>query len=120
LTLARLQLASNAPETRVARIAGAMERCGRATCLADFRACDAFDLRDRLGEIAVPTLVVCGSEDRMTPPKYSAFLCEAITGARLAHLEGAGHVPQLEQPEPLARLIAEFAATLGEGAGTVR
>src|SRR5437870_9113952 len=35
--------------------------------LTDFAACNAFDVRARLGEIALPTLLVCGREDRMTP-----------------------------------------------------
>lgn len=118
--LARLQLAPDAPETRLARIVAAMECSGRATTLQDFRACDAFDLRERLAAIAQPTLIVSGSEDRMTPPKLSAFLHEQIRGATLESLEGAGHVPQLEQPERLARAIAAFLSGISEGAGTGR
>ncbi|TAM58933.1 alpha/beta fold hydrolase [bacterium] len=115
-TLAQLQLAPDAPEARVARIVAAMERSGPAATIADFRACDAFDLRERLGEIAVPTLIVSGSEDRMTPPKYAQFLHAQISGARLESLEGAGHVPQLEQPERVARAILSFTDGHGKGA----
>ena len=115
-TLAQLQLAPDAPEARVARIVAAMERTGPAATTADFRACDAFDLRARLGEIGAPTLVISGTEDRMTPPKYAQFLREQIPSAMLESLEGAGHVPQLEQPERVARTIADFLAGAGKGA----
>ena len=117
-TLAQLQLAPDAPEARIARIVAAMERTGPAATIADFRACDAFDVRERLGDIGAPTLVISGSEDRMTPPKYAQFLHEQIPGAALESLEGAGHVPQLEQPERVARMLSAFLGTVGEGART--
>ena len=41
---------------------------GPAVTLNDLRACDEFDIMDRLGEIRVPTLAICGSDDIMTPP----------------------------------------------------
>ncbi len=119
-TLAQLQLAPDAPEARIARIVAAMERTGPAATIADFRACDAFDVRERLGDIGAPTLVISGSEDRMTPPKYAQFLYEQIPGAVLESLEGAGHVPQLEQPERVARMLSAFLETAGEGARTSR
>src|SRR5512143_1687780 len=37
----------------------------------DFAACDAFDVMARLGEVEAPALVICGEEDRLTPPKYA-------------------------------------------------
>ncbi len=49
----------------------------------DFAACNAFEVTDRLGEIRCPTLVLCGTEDRLTPLKYSTFLAERIAGAQL-------------------------------------
>ena len=119
-TLAQLELAPDAPESRVARIVAAMERCGPATTITDFRACDAFDARERVGAIARPTLIVSGTEDRMTPPKFSEFLLERIQGAKLESLEGAGHVPQLEQPERVGRAIGAFVAALGEEASARR
>ncbi|TAM74246.1 alpha/beta fold hydrolase [bacterium] len=119
-TLAQLQLAPDAPEARIARIVAAMERTGPAATIADLRACDAFDLRERLGDIGAPTLVISGTEDRMTPPKYAQFLRERIPAATLESLEGAGHVPQLEQPERVARTLAAFLGKIGEGAQSIR
>ncbi|MBI4672292.1 MAG: alpha/beta fold hydrolase [Chloroflexi bacterium] len=76
----------------------------------DFAACDAFDLRARLGEIRARTLIVCGSEDKMTPPKYSEYLAQNIAGAQYHRIENAGHMTMLEQP-------AAFNAILGAWLG---
>lgn len=77
-------------------------------------------LRDRpdrtevLGRIAVPTLVVTGADDVVTPPDEAAAMAAAITGARLVEIPGAGHLSALEQPELFA---AALAALLDEVAG---
>ncbi len=76
----------------------------------DYGACDTFDVRDRLPEIAAPTLIIGGAADQMTPPKYSAFLADKIPGARLEIIEGAGHMVMLEQPELVAQHVREFLA----------
>lgn len=64
----------------------------------DFCACDGFDVLGRLGEIRVPTAVVCGDADRSTPPRYSEFLQAHVTGASLTLIPGAGHMVALEAP----------------------
>ena len=73
---------------------------------SDFAACDAFDATSRLSEIAVPTVVVCGTEDRMTPPKYAAYLCDKIPSAALHLIAGAGHMVMLEKPEEVTAIVA--------------
>jgi pimeloyl-ACP methyl ester carboxylesterase len=78
----------------------------------DFLACDAFDVSASLPRISAPTFIVCGSADRMTPPRYSEFLRQKIPGAGLALVEGAGHMVMLEFPERVGELIASFAGTL--------
>lgn len=77
----------------------------------DYLACDNFDVMDRLGEIRCPTLVLCGQEDQLTPPKYSQFLQERITDAVLTIIPRAGHMVMLEQPERLTGAIDEFLVT---------
>lgn len=74
----------------------------------DFWAADRFDVIDRLSEIRLPTLIVCGVEDRMTPMKYAEYLRAHIAGARLAAIPGAGHMVMLEQPRACNEAIAEF------------
>lgn len=78
--------------------------------LGDFLACDAFDVMAELPRVETPTLVVCGTEDRMTPLKYSEYLAAHIPGARLEAIPGGGHMVMLEQPEPVARAVAAFLA----------
>ncbi|MDR5695841.1 MAG: alpha/beta hydrolase [Armatimonadota bacterium] len=78
----------------------------------DFLACHGFDVMDRVGEIRVPTLVICGAEDRMTPPKYSEYLHAHIPNSRLVIVTGAGHMVMLEQPEKVNEAIGEFLETL--------
>ncbi len=75
---------------------------------ADFVACDHFDVLPRLGEIQCPTLVICGSEDRLTPQKFSQHLVDNLAQASMVVIDGAGHMVMLEQPEPVAAPIVEF------------
>jgi len=74
----------------------------------DFAVCDAFDVMDRLGEIRCPTLAICGTADRLTPPKYSTYLRDNIPAAQLVLVEDAGHMVMLEQPEAVSQAIADF------------
>ena len=62
----------------------------------------------RLGEVAVPTLVVVGSEDVDDIASMAARLAGDIPGARLETIEGAGHLPSLERPGELNRLLLDF------------
>lgn len=67
-----------------------------AVLRADFMACDAFDRRDAIAALDLPTLVICGDADRMTPLKQSRFLAAQIKGAQLVCVPGAGHMVMLE------------------------
>ncbi|MFD1254186.1 3-oxoadipate enol-lactonase 2 [Devosia equisanguinis] len=66
------------------------------------------DLRDSIGAIATPTLVVAGAEDGSTPVELVRSCADAIPGARFEILPGAGHIPSIEQPEQLAALMRQF------------
>ncbi len=74
----------------------------------DMVACDRMDIEAQLGSIAIPTLVVCGDEDKMTPPDMSRVIADAIPGAKLAIIEGAGHYAMREKPEAFNRALADF------------
>jgi pimeloyl-ACP methyl ester carboxylesterase len=87
-----------------------MRRNGQKTLLRDLLTCDSFDVMDKLGQIGVPTLIVCGREDKLTPVKYSEYLRDHIPNASLKVIEGAGHMVMLEQPEQLNQAIREFLA----------
>ncbi len=75
----------------------------------DLLACQAFDARDLLPRIAVPTLVVAGADDQVTPPALSEELARWIAGARLEIIPQAGHQAPLEQADAFNRLVGGFA-----------
>lgn len=80
--------------------------------LNDYLACQGFDVRARLSEIAARTLVVCGDKDRMTPPGWSHYLGANIRGAVLYFVKDSGHMIPLEKPEALARVVQTFLSSL--------
>ena len=81
----------------------------------DWLACDTFDVMSRLGEIHVPTLVLVGSQDSMTPAKYAGFLAKGITGATLVTIEGAGHSAMVDKPAEVAAALQGFIDLLPAG-----
>jgi pimeloyl-ACP methyl ester carboxylesterase len=68
-------------------------------------------LLDRLAQIDVPTLVVWGAADRIVPSEHGRAYADHIPGARLAIIDSAGHLPQLEAPDELLSLVWEFAGS---------
>jgi proline iminopeptidase len=65
---------------------------------------------DRLGEIAVPTLVIAGRDDFLFPPEHQAALTAGIPGARLHIIERAGHNPHEERPAEVMEAVSAFLA----------
>jgi 3-oxoadipate enol-lactonase len=79
------------------------------TVEADLRAMrDRPDSTGFLSEIAVPTLVVVGDGDVLTPPADSEKMAAAIPGARLVSVPGAGHLTPMERPKAVAEALSEF------------
>jgi pimeloyl-ACP methyl ester carboxylesterase len=68
------------------------------------------DSRPRLGRLAMPVLILCGSEDQICSPALSIEMARAIPQARLSLIEGAGHYVTLERPEAVAAEIAAWLA----------
>ena len=86
--------------------------------LGDLLACNRYNLVGRLGAIRSPCLVVCGTQDKLTPMRFSEVLSSQIPGAALQTVEGAGHMLILEHPGRLAKLISVFLATIPYSPGT--
>jgi len=78
------------------------------TLYNDYVACNAFDLRQQINQIHVPTLIIGGSQDKMTPFKFSTYLNEQINGSHLERIEGGGHMMMLEQPELAAEAVRKW------------
>ena len=78
----------------------------------DFSACNSLDITEAVAEIRIPTLVICGAEDKMTPPSLSQFIGDRISGARLNMIEGAGHFVMMENPEAFNETLTVFVNSL--------
>lgn len=111
-TLARRALGRTA---RRADVELTMDGCARTTgpARAGFlSAMAAMDLRAGLAGIDVPTVVMVGSRDRLTPPKAAKVLATGIGGAELVTIPDAGHMLPLETPDEIATKLAELATAV--------
>jgi 3-oxoadipate enol-lactonase len=77
-------------------------------------------MRDRAGSESllptladIPTLVMVGEADTLTPPDQARAMAQAIPGAQLAIIPGAGHLPPVEQPAATTQRLREFLGSLG-------
>jgi 3-oxoadipate enol-lactonase len=91
-------------------------RCGKSTYLAGLRELSAIDLRPRLGQVMVPTLVLCGSKDRANIP-LSRVLAAGIPEAELQIVPDATHLWNLQQPEAFNQTVAAFIDRAGPQSG---
>lgn len=71
------------------------------------------DQTDLLPEIIAPTLIIVGSRDQITPPRDAELMHNEIRDSRLAIIEGAAHLSNLEQPGQFNRVLKDFLNTLG-------
>jgi non-heme chloroperoxidase len=90
-----------------------MAQAPRQTTIDAPKAVLRFDLRDRLDQVTLPTLVLAGSKDRSVKPAHTQALADGIPQARLQRFPGAGHLMVLERAHQLAPAVAEFAASCG-------
>jgi pimeloyl-ACP methyl ester carboxylesterase len=81
---------------------------GPRAFLADYKACDRFDIFERVGEISTPTLAIVGSADVMTPLKYAQFLARNMTAAEVTTVEGGTHYVFAQIPEKVNTAIDRF------------
>jgi 3-oxoadipate enol-lactonase len=83
---------------------------GYLACCAAIR--DA-ELSEAARGISVPTLCMVGDQDGSTPPEVVGELARLVPGSRLVTIEGAGHLPCVEQPDATAAAISGFLAETG-------
>jgi pimeloyl-ACP methyl ester carboxylesterase len=79
-----------------------------AVIYADYNACDNFDMMDQVNKIELPTLIIVGSADQMTPLKYGQYLQEQIPNAQLVEITDGGHMVAVEKPTEVAHAVARF------------
>jgi 3-oxoadipate enol-lactonase len=75
---------------------------------------DRWDMCTSLNEISVPTLILCGKEDTLTPPEQSEFLFKNILNSKLHIIDGAGHLSNLEQAGEFNKHLNSFLSDLGK------
>ena len=92
-----------------------MKESGAKIVHDDFLACDRFDRRKEISQIQLPCLIICGEEDKLTPPILSKGLNEAIGGSRLALLPSAGHMVMIENFRDFNRAVLEFLPGISKG-----
>ena len=78
----------------------------------DLVACDEFDIMDEVKNINVPTLIISGDKDILTPVKYSEYLFNQIRGAKLHIIKKAGHYMMQEKPEEFNKVLLNFLTSL--------
>jgi pimeloyl-ACP methyl ester carboxylesterase len=88
------------------------EEIGPKVELNDLLSCDTFDVMEQVHKIQLPTAIICGKEDTMTPVKYSDFLAQQIKGACQEVIPGANHFVQLEKYHEVNAKIEEFLGRL--------
>lgn len=74
----------------------------------DFQACNRFDRSENIGTVALPTLIVVGERDVMTPPAFAEALQKQILNSKLVQVPGAGHLVMLEKPNEVNQAIEAF------------
>ena len=74
---------------------------------AYLRSDEPTDVREDLGRIEVPTTIIWGEQDRLIPTDHATELQEGIRGSELILLPGIAHLPQVQAPEEVLRIITE-------------
>lgn len=110
--LTALAFSPAAPAQLTALATRRMAEVRPSVLYGDLQACDAFDETDRMCSIKQPTLVVCGENDRMTPPRQAQHLAHCIQGGEFVSVPEAGHMVMLEQPKITARTLDAFLPTI--------
>jgi non-heme chloroperoxidase len=120
LLVARVGFGRNPVPSHVELTRQMIVECDPATRKAAPSALLGLDLTAELGAIDVPTLVIGGTHDVITPPAEARRIAETIPGARLELLDGAGHMVMLERADELDDLVTGFAREVQSTRGEVR
>jgi 3-oxoadipate enol-lactonase len=106
--VARSLVAPDAPPEIVQRLIDSISALHKDSYMKTLQARGTWKCSFDPRAVTVPTLVVCGAEDRLTPPSASQELADGIAGARLALIPGAGHLSNIEKPAAFNRVVIEF------------
>jgi pimeloyl-ACP methyl ester carboxylesterase len=82
--------------------------------LNDYLACKQFDVRPKLRELSASSMIICGEQDRMTPPKWAHFLHDNIRPSTLFFIREAGHMVIFEKPASVSFLVQSFLSRINQ------
>lgn len=80
--------------------------------------CMSYDIRDRVSSIKVPTLIIVGDKDSLTPIKISQSLNRQIGGSKLVIIPDSKHMPMIEKADRVNSIVDEFINEAGRGIKT--
>jgi len=112
VTAKNILFAAGASRAAVALGMQELRACRPETLAADVAIARSMDVTEAAGALRVPTLILCGSRDRVTPPALSRHLHATIAGSHLHLVEGAGHMLLIEASGVVNRAIAALAASI--------
>ena len=115
--ISRLAFSPSADPHLIELVVQRMAEIRQSVMHGDLLACNDFDATGRIERIRQPTLVLCGSDDRMTPLRYSQFLADTIPSGRLVVIPAAGHMLMLERPQAVAEALDVFLSGISYYAG---
>jgi len=110
--LIAMSYSRSTPKELIEEIEADLSLTSNAVRLRDLLACDEFDIRTRLPEISIPSLIVVGEEDQLTPVKYAEYLNTNLGNATMVKIARAGHMVMYEQPDRFNQTLAEFLSVL--------
>lgn len=83
-------------------------KCHPDVAYGDFKACDRFNVTEKISAVTTPVLILTAEDDKLTPPKYGLYLKEQIKNSSIINLKNAGHLSPLEQPEEFNMAIIGY------------
>lgn len=106
--ITRYAFSRRAPQELMERVTDQLMQIRPQILYGDFLACDRFDIMEQLEKMDLPTLILCGEEDELTPVKYSQYLHARIRNSRLEILPKAGHMVMMESPRAFNERVKSF------------
>jgi pimeloyl-ACP methyl ester carboxylesterase len=81
---------------------------GKKTLYSDMMTCEEFNSKAWISSIKIPSIVICGSDDKITPFELSKELSQGISESRLEVISGAGHMVMMEAPDKFNNVVKSF------------
>lgn len=106
--VARTLIGPNASEAVFQRLVESMSRLHKESYIKSIEASVNMDTRSDIGSIRVPTHVVVGGADRLTPPETARAIADEIKGAELTVIGDAGHLANIEKPQEFNEAVLGF------------